>query len=74
MAHFSADHPDRLMQELNRHEQELSRWLKSSPENAILLVENPISALRAAGIGLSDDVLREFEATMNGIMQKLAAA
>jgi hypothetical protein len=73
MAHFSANHPDRLMQELNRREQELSRWLKCSPENAILLVENPVSALRAAGIGLSDDVLREFEATMNGIMQKLAA-
>jgi hypothetical protein len=74
MAHFSAHQNDSLLAALNRHEQELNRWLNSSPHNAIFFVEDPAGALRAAKLGISEEILREFEDTMNGLQQKLGSA
>jgi hypothetical protein len=74
MAYFSAQNPDCLLEELNRHEQKLNLWLKSSAENALLFVDDPVSALRAAKIGISDQSLRDLEVTMKGIFEKLASA
>lgn len=74
MAHFSAQKDDRLLQELNCHEQDLSTWLNRAPENVILFAQDPVAALRAANLGIAETLLQELEQTMNGIMQKLAAA
>lgn len=74
MARFSAHEGDQLLQELNRHEAQLNEWLNRSPENAILFIEDPVTALRAANLGIAESVLREFEDTMNKIVQKLGAA
>jgi hypothetical protein len=74
MAHFSAHKGDPLLEELHRYETQLNAWLNSAPANAILFVENPVSALRAANLGIAESVLTEFEEIMNGIAQKLGAA
>ena len=74
MAYFSAHSGDRMLQELNRHESRLNNWLSSSPNNVILFIENPVAALRAANLGISETILGELQETMNGIVQKLASA
>lgn len=74
MAHFSADKDDHLVQELNRHEEQLNAWLNSSPANATLFIENPVAALRAANLGIPESILQEFEETMNALAEKLGAA
>lgn len=74
MAYFSAHNSDRMLQELNRHESRLNTWLDSSPSNVILFIEDPVAALRAANLGISESILGELQETMNGIVQKLASA
>jgi hypothetical protein len=73
MTRFSA-HNDPLLRELNRTERKLNRWLRGSSQNAVQLVENPVSALRAADIGISEETLRDLELVINGILEKLASA
>lgn len=74
MARFAVPQNDRLLQELNRHQAQLDVWLSSAPGNVWLFVEDPASALRAAKLGIAEDILRELEDTMNGILHKLADA
>jgi hypothetical protein len=74
MALFSAHNGDRMLQELNLHERQLNTWLNSSPANVILFIEDPVAALRAANLGLSESILGELQETMNGIIQKLTFA
>jgi hypothetical protein len=74
MAYSSTPNSDRMLQELDRHESRLNTWLNSSPANVILFVEDPVAALRAANLGISENVLGELQETMNGIVQKLACA
>ncbi|HKT49297.1 MAG TPA: hypothetical protein VJV96_03320 [Candidatus Angelobacter sp.] len=74
MAYFSAPNDDRMLQELKRHERRLNTWLDSSPANVILFIEDPVAALRAANLGISESILGELQETMNGIFQKLAFA
>ncbi len=74
MAYSSAPNSDRMLQELDHHESRLNTWLNSSPANVILFVEDPVAALRAANLGISENVLGELQETMNGIVQKLACA
>ncbi|MGE5324025.1 MAG: hypothetical protein ACM3SW_14240 [Actinomycetota bacterium] len=74
MAYFSAHKDDRLLQELNLHEEELNAWLNSSPANAILFIEDPVAALRAANLGIPESMLQELEETMNALAEKLGAA
>jgi hypothetical protein len=74
MAYSSVPNSDRMLQELDRHESRLNTWLNSSPANVILFVEDPVAALRAANLGISENVLGELQETMNGIVQKLACA
>jgi hypothetical protein len=71
MAHFSTDRNDRLLEELNRHEQQLNIWLDSAPANAILFLEDPVAALRAANLGISENMLEELQQTMEAIARKL---
>lgn len=74
MAYFSAHSGDRMLHELNRYESRLNTWLDSSPDNVILFIEDPVAALRAANLGISESILGELQETMNGIVQKLASA
>lgn len=74
MAHFSADKDDHLLQELNLHEEQLNAWLNSAPANAILFIEDPVAALRAANLGIPENMLQELEETMNALAEKLGAA
>ena len=71
MAHFSPDRNDRLLEELNRHEQQLNEWLDSAPANGILFLEDPIAALRAANLGIPEEMLQELQHTMAIIARKL---
>lgn len=74
MAYFSAQSGDPMLQELNRHETQLNTWLNRSPNNVILFIEDPVAALRAANLGISETTLGELQETMNGIVKKLACA
>ncbi|HET9181858.1 MAG TPA: hypothetical protein VFP59_06980 [Candidatus Angelobacter sp.] len=73
MAHFSAGQDDRLLWELNLHEEQLNAWLNSSPAHAALFIEDPVGALRRAGLGIPESVLQELEKTMDTLAQKLRA-
>lgn len=73
MGHFSADHDDHLLQELNLHEEQLKAWLNSSPANAILFIADPVAALRAANLGIPESMLQELKETMNALAEKLDA-
>jgi hypothetical protein len=72
MAHLAPEHNDRLLEELNRHEQQLNSWLDLAPANAVLFIEDPVAALRAANLGISENMLAELEHTMREIIRKLA--
>lgn len=65
--------PDRVMQELERCEAGLSAWLGQSAANADWLVRDPVGALRAANLGMDEQVLLELEATMKMITEKIEA-
>ncbi len=71
MAEFSAHKNDRLLQALNLHERELNQWLNSAPANPIFFLEDPVGALRAADLGISETLLGELQETMNGLLMKL---
>jgi hypothetical protein len=64
---------DRMMQELQRCEAGLHAWLGESAANADWLVRDPVGALRAANLGMDEQVLLELEATMKMIAKKIAA-
>jgi hypothetical protein len=71
MAEFSAHEDDRLLQALNLHERELNQWLNSAPANSLFFLEDPVNALRAADLGISENLLRELQETVNGLLNKL---
>jgi hypothetical protein len=71
MAHFSADANDSLLEELNSREQQLNAWLDSAPANAMLFLEDPVAALRAANLGIPENMLEELHHTMESIARKL---
>jgi hypothetical protein len=71
MAEFSAHKNDRLLQALNLHERELNQWLNRAPGNPIFFLDDPVGALRAANLGISENLLRELQETMNGLVKKL---
>lgn len=62
--------PDRLINELGRIERRLQSWIGSSEENAQMFREDPIRAMRAAGLEMEDDLICELEMIMNGIARK----
>lgn len=62
---------DRLLLELHSHEDQLRAWLDSSEENAVLFVKNPVAALRAANLGISEELIAEFEQVLRALENKL---
>ena len=71
----SASHnADRLMTELSKVEGQLRTWIGLSEINARLFREDPISAMRSAGLSIEDDLICELEMIMRGIATKLSSS
>ena len=66
-----AAEPDRLLLHLNKVEQDLKRWIGNSKKNADLFRRDPLSAMRAAGLNLEDDIMLELEMITKSIARKL---
>jgi hypothetical protein len=66
-----AAEPDRLLHHLNKVEQDLQKWIGDSKENADLFRRDPLSAMRAAGLNLEDDIMLELEMITKSIARKL---
>lgn len=63
--------PDRLMAELARVESQLQLWISRSKENTRLFRQDPVAAMRAAGLTIDDDLICELELIMGGIARRL---
>ncbi len=63
--------PDRLLRQLEDAEDALQRWIRSSPANASFFRQDPIAAMRAAGLNIDDDILLELEVIASTIAKKL---
>ncbi len=59
--------------ELGQKERELDLWLKSSESNASLFRKDPVSAIRAANLGIGEEALKELETVTAAILHKLKA-
>lgn len=64
---------DRVMRELSRKEQELDQWIRSSDANATWFHKDPVAAIRAANLGISEEALKELESVTAVIALKLKA-
>lgn len=63
--------PDRLLLQLELVEKTLQRWISGSPENATLFRQDPIAAMRQAGLNIDDDIMLELELITSSIAKKL---
>ena len=63
--------PDRLLDQLDKVERELQKWTSISPENAAWFRRDPLSAMRAAGLDIDDDIMLELELVAKAIAKKL---
>ena len=61
---------DRLVAELGKIEGRLQKWMAASSKNARLFRQDPIAAMREAGLEIEDDLLCELEQLMGGIAAK----
>jgi hypothetical protein len=66
-----AAEPDRLLDHLNKVERNLQKWIGESKKNADLFRRDPLSAMRAAGLNLEDDIMLELEMITKSIARKL---
>lgn len=62
---------DRLVEALQSCEPQLRAWLECSSVNALWFLVDPIGALRAANLGLKEEVLIELETTIKSLAEKL---
>lgn len=56
-----------LLLELRKHQDKLRAWVDLSEANTLLFVQDPAAALRAADLGISEDLIAEVEETMQEI-------
>jgi hypothetical protein len=63
--------PDRLLDQLNKVEEDLQKWIGDSKKNADLFRRDPLGAMRAAGLNLEDDIMLELEIITRSIAKKL---
>lgn len=66
-----AAEPDRLLDQLNKVEENLQKWIGDSKKNADLFRRDPLGAMRAAGLDLEDDIMLELEIITKSIAKKL---
>lgn len=62
---------DLLLTQLYACEEQLHAWLESSEENAAFFAADPIAAMRAAKVGIDEEVLQELASVLAGIQRKL---
>lgn len=60
-----------MIKELGRVEARLQQWIGRSAANARLFSEDPILAMRSAGLDIDDELICELERLMSGIARKL---
>ena len=63
--------PDRLLDQLDKVERELKEWIGRSSSNADWFRRDPLSAMRAAGLDLEDDIMLELEMITRSIAKKM---
>jgi len=66
-----AAEPDRLLNQLDKVEQDLKKWIGHSKKNADLFRRDPLGAMRAAGLNLEDDIMLELEMVTRSNAKKL---
>ena len=59
------------MTELGKVEGQLQIWISRSETNAQLFREDPLLAMRSAGLSIDDDLMCELEVIMRGIATRL---
>jgi hypothetical protein len=62
---------DRLLGRLNEVEKQLQEWTNRSAKNARWFRLDPLSAMRAAGLDIEDDIMLELELITKHIAKKL---
>jgi hypothetical protein len=63
--------PDRLLDQLDRVERQLQNWIGKSAKNAAWFRRDPLSAMRAAGLNIDDEIMLELELITKTIAKKL---
>lgn len=59
------------MHELGRVETRLQQWIAGSSKNARWFRRDPLAAMRAAGLGIDDELMCELDVIMSGIARKI---
>jgi len=62
---------DRLLEQLNKVENQLQEWTSKSAKNARWFRRDPLGAMRAAGLDIEDDIMLELETITKSISRKL---
>ena len=62
---------DRLFARLDQVEKQLQEWTNRSAKNARWFRRDPLSAMRAAGLDIEDDIMLELELITKHIAKKL---
>lgn len=65
------DKVGRLLRELASKEPQLDAWLKSSDTHAVWFRKDPVAAIRAANLGIEEEVLKDLESVAASIALKL---
>lgn len=63
--------PDRLLDQLDKVENQLQEWTSKSAKNARWFRRDPLGAMRAAGLDIEDDIMLELELITKAIANKL---
>jgi hypothetical protein len=64
---------DPVLAELWRYESQLQQWIGLCESHARWFAADPISALRAANLGISENILCELEDITSSIARKLSS-
>ncbi|HEV7676430.1 MAG TPA: hypothetical protein VGQ12_18005 [Candidatus Angelobacter sp.] len=65
---------DPLLLELARCENQLKLWLSNSAGNTEWFAKDPVSAMRAAELGLPEDILHDLALVLGSLKDKLTDA
>lgn len=71
---LSRDNVDRLLRELSSKEHLLIEWITTSERNSRWFAADPVSAIRAANLGIDDQILVQLEMITASIAKKLRSA
>jgi hypothetical protein len=70
----SREQVERLLRELSARETDLIQWIQSSERNARWFTADPMSAIRAANLGIDERTLDQLELITLSIAKKLRNA